>query len=191
MTDGPFVLRVDGPFSPDRSSWPETPALTMNNDNGIVLALFLNAPNRREIAAVESGKMRFAWVVHGALGFLLFKFGDAPWSDVPYTPHRLTEPFDLEPYPRGTHRRVLAFVVHAKTGTIAAMRAFSWPAYFHNTIVESVRQLEAQPYAQPEADADQAAFYRRYPDGPSLYRLTRDLPAEAKCNGGQREDKPN
>lgn len=186
-----YRYQVGQPFDADRLSWPEGPHLWIDNDGDVRLGLFLTKPSRREIAAIETGKPRFAWTEREYSGYLLFKFGDAPWSDAPFTPTRLTEPFDLDLRPRGTHSRVLVFLVHANTGLIAAMRMFSWPAYFHNTIIKSVRRLETKPYGEPEAAAEQAQFYRDYPDGPSLYRLTWQLSKEAKCEGGQKDDRPN
>jgi len=65
------------------------------------------------------------------------------------------------------------FLIHADTGRIAAMRTFSWPAYFLNHVIASVHQLHSMPYTEPAAHAAQLDFYRRYPDGPSLYRLVK------------------
>ena len=92
--------------------------------------------------------------------------------------------------PRERIRRVVTFLVHADTGRIAAMRMFTWPTYFLNHIIESVHRLDARSYAEPEARAAQHQFYRRHPDGPSLYHHTRTLAPEAVCRGGQRDDQP-
>jgi hypothetical protein len=184
------LYRVGGQFDDERTRWPEGPHLWIDEDL-IRLTIFLTRPSHREITAVESGKARFAWTEQGINGFLLFKYGDSPWNDTPFNPQRLTHPFTLRPMNRGEHIRVSTFLVHADTGRIAAMRMFTWPAYFLNHVAESVHRLQTYPYSEPAAQAAQRGFYRRYPDGPSLYRLVRTLPPEAVCTGGQREDRPH
>jgi hypothetical protein len=189
MMDG-HLYQVGGMFDPDRTRWPEGTHLWMDEEDGIRLAIFFTRPHRREIAAVQTGEARFAWTEQPPNGFLLFQYGDAPWNDAPFNPQRLTTPFDVQPMPRGSHRRVITFLVHADTGRIAAMRMFTWPAYFLNHIIESVHRLDAAAYNEPEARAAQHQFYRRHPDGPSLWRLARTLPPHAACRGGQRDDRP-
>lgn len=189
-SDG-HLYRVGGLFDPDRTSWPDSPHLWMDEDGLIRLAIFLTRPSRREVTAVETGTACFAWTEHDINGFLLFKYGDASWNDTPFNPQRLTTPFTLHPFPRGTHTRMATFLVHADTGRIAAMRLFTWPAYFLNHVIASVRRLENRTYNEAAAHAAQKDFYRRYPDGPSLYRLVRTLPPEALCVGGQRDDQPH
>jgi hypothetical protein len=134
---------------------------------------------------------RFGWTEQDPNGFLLFKYGDSPWNDSPFNPQRLTTAFNLLQIPRGTHSRMTTFLVHADTGCIAAMRTFTLPAYFLNHIIASVHRLQEGPYSESEARAAQQDFYRRYPDGPSLYRLVRTLPSEAICTGGQHRDQPH
>jgi hypothetical protein len=177
-------------FDPDRTNWPQGSHLWLDADGDTRLAIFLTDPSRREISAIESGIARFAWTEQDVNGFLLFKYGDSPWNDAPFNPQRLSEPFAGRQVPRGTHSRTFTFLVHADTGRIAAMRMFTWPAYFLNHVVASVHQLAARPYREAQAHAAQQDFYRRYPDGPSLYRLVRTLPPHARCTGGQRADRP-
>lgn len=183
--------RVGGLFDAERTSWPQGPHLWIDDEDQIRLGIFLSRPSPVEIAAVNTGKARFGWTEQHVNGFLLFKYGDSPWNDAPFNPHRLTTPFTLQPLPRGTHTRVSTFLVHADTGRIAAMRMFTWPAYFLNHVIASIHQLAARPHTAPAARNAQLDFYRRYPDGPSLYRLVRTLPPEAVCLGGQRDDRPH
>jgi hypothetical protein len=185
------LYKVGGLFDTERTSWPQGPHLWLDEDGTVRLAIFLAGPSPREIAAVKTGKARFGWSEQDHIGFLLYKYGDAPWSDAPFNPHRLTTPFSLRPLPRGTHTRMLTFLVHADTGRIAAMRMFTWPAYFLNYVIASVHRLQSRPYSEPAAHSAQQDFYRRYPDGPSLYRLMRTLPMEAVCLGGQPDDRPH
>ena len=185
------LYRVGDMFDPDRTSWPQGSHLWLDSDGDTRLAVFLTNPSRREISAVESGTPRFAWTEQDLNGFLLFKYGDSPWNDAPFNPHRLSEPFAALPIPRGTHSRTFTFLVHADTGRIAAMRMFTWPAYFFNHVVGSVHRLAARNYSDTAAHTAMQDFYRRYPDGPSLYRLVRTLPPQATCTGGQREDRPH
>ena len=189
--DQGHLYRVGDMFDTDRTSWPQGSHLWLDSDGDTRLAIFLTNPERREISAVESGTPRFAWTEQDVNGFLLFKYGDSPWNDAPFNPHRLSEPFTGQPIPRGTHSRTFTFLVHADTGRIAAMRMFTWPAYFLNHVVGSMHRLAARDSSDTAAHTQLQDFYRRYPDGPSLYRLVRTLPPEATCTGGQREDRPH
>ncbi len=187
-----YALHVGGPFSTTRSQWPEGAHLWLDEADGPRLAVFLNNPHPQEVADISSGKARFAWTEHDGNGWLLFKYGICPWQAAPFNPQLLSEPFDMQPYERGTHRRVFSFLVHADTGTIAAMRMFTWPAYFLNHVIAGVRRLDALPgWSNQRAARAQQDFYRTYPDGPALHRLVRTLDMEAICLGGQREDRPH
>ena len=189
MTDR-RLYRVGALFSPDRTTWPQGTHLWMDDD-GVRLAVFLTHPTASETTAIDTGKARFAWTEQGINGFLLFKYGDMPCSDAPFNPQRLATPFALPPISRGAHRPVVTFLVDAGTGHITAIRILTWPAYFLNHVIASVRRLETRSYAELAAQAAQADFYRRYPDGPSLDRLIHTLPPDAHCVGGQREDQAN
>jgi hypothetical protein len=185
------LYRVGGLFDAGRTNWPQGPHLWLDEDSSVRLAIFLTNPSRREIAAVDTGTAHFGWSEQDINGFLLFRYGEAPWSDAPFNPQRLTAPFRLQPMPRGTHTRMSTFLVRADTGRIAAMRMFTWPAYFFNHVVASVHRLQGRPYSEAAAHAAQQDFYLRYPDGPSLYRLVGTLPPEAVCLGGQHDDRPH
>lgn len=182
-------LQVGGPYT-ERVWWPEGVHLWMDS-TGIRVGIFVANPDPREITDVEKGTAQFGWTTTQYNGFLLCKYGQGSWNDAPFNPQRLTEPFDMAPLERGQHRPVYTFLVHADTGIIAAMRMFTWPAYFVSRIVAAVRRLDAAEYGEPEARADQQDFYRRYPNGPSLYRLASTLPAKARCTGGQATDEPD
>ncbi len=145
------LYHVGGMFDPTRTSWPEGTHLWLDNDGDVRLGIFYADPHPAEIAAVHTGTAQFAWTEQQPNGFLLFQYGDSPWNDAPFNPQRLHEPFRAQLRPRGTHSRTATFLVDADTGRIAAMRAFSWPAYFLNHVIESVRRLAAAPYAESEA----------------------------------------
>lgn len=188
MTEPFDVKMVGGLFDPDRDRWPEGAHLWM--DDQVRLAVFLARPHPVEVSAVEGGTPRFGWTEHGQTGYLLFKYGELPWNAAPFDPGRLTEPFDLAPMAPGEHKPVYSFLVNADTGIIRAMRMFTWPGYFVNHVIASVHRLEALPHAEPEARAEMREFYRRHPDGRAMHRLARTLPMEARCQGGQRDDRP-
>ncbi len=189
--DEGHLYRVGALFNPERINWPQGPHLWLDGDGDTRLALFLSNPSRQEIRAVETGTAQFAWTEQAINGFLLFKFGVLPWNDAPFNPQRLDQPFSNQPAPAGTHSRTFTFLVNADTGRIAAMRMFTWPAYFLNHITNSVHRLAAHPYTEAAAEQAQQDFYSRYPDGPSLYHLARTLPPQARCTGGQPEDRPH
>lgn len=185
------LYRVGGLFDPGRTIWPEGSHLWIDNDGDVRLGIFVPDPHRREVTAVQAGASRFAWTEQSHNGFLLFKFGDTPWTDTPFTPHRLSTPFQADLRPRGTHSRMVTTLVNANTGRIAALRMCTWPAYFLNHVIVSVRRLKTRHFYQPDAVAAMQDFYRRHPDGPSLYRLVSTLPPGASCLGGQRDDRPS
>lgn len=188
MSDEIQVFKIGHPFSPDRSRWPVGPHLWMDED-GIRLALFLPDPSPAEIHEVYHGKIRFAWVERQMSGFLVFKIGQMPWADAPFSPGLALRGRTLELMERGLHHPVHLFLVDADSGILRGMRFFTWPAYFVNTVVESVRRIAARPFNNVAALAEQDQLYAQYPNGPSIARLVK-AEALATCLGGQRHDKP-
>lgn len=154
------------------------------------LLLLTIGPIQPEINGVDSGEVRFAWVQRPASGYLLFKYGVNGWTDAPFSPQLASTPLELEPVQDGTHLLVHTFMVDVSTKILVAMRPVSWPGYFINTVRASLRNLTAKQISPRDLVADQNEFYRRYPDPTALDRLVRTLPREARCTGGQREDRP-
>ncbi len=179
------VLSVGEPFDPDRAGeFPEGTQLGL--DGQIRFTMFLSAPKPEEVAAVAVGEIRFAWTEDDFNGYLLYRFGDQPWSNTPFNPQRAGV-VDLVPVPEDTHRTVLVILVDSDTGLVAAMRLVSWPGFFVNTVAASLARLSANPtWTELAAVMAHDAFDSAHPNGMSLRRLTAILPKAAKCVGGQK-----
>ncbi|GAA2470947.1 hypothetical protein Ahu01nite_079620 [Winogradskya humida] len=84
--DEGHLYRVGDLFDADRTSWPQGSHLWLDSDGDTRLAIFLTDTGRREMSAVESGTPCFGWTEQDVNGFLLFKYGDSPWNDDPFSP---------------------------------------------------------------------------------------------------------
>jgi len=190
------TLAVGQRYHPDRGRWDE--ATQYNYRAGAhELVVFMPAPSRREVRAWEAGPWEFGLVVRPELLFLLFKPGDMPWSDAPYSwwqvkrarPEEATAPFEL---PNDTSRALLsAILVDAETGLVRVIKAITFSPAFSRALHAAItEQMAAEAGGAegagpgPGASAYGAAvdrYYRIYPEtDPHL--LAR---AMVRCRGGE------
>jgi hypothetical protein len=176
-------LAVGEPYHPTTRQWPETPHLRLTTD-GCELALFFRSPTPREVAAVQRGKAKFAWIDSEHTAVLAFRFDDGvPWSDTPYTPHREHTDTPAGLPPGDGHLLVVVVLVDAATGIVRAIRAVTWPPRFAGAVRRSLDRLLAAPFSPQAADAALEALYARYPKTAELVRQRADV----VCTGGTPE----
>jgi hypothetical protein len=173
------VLEVGGPYHPNRTTWKETPVLRLGIE-GVELALFFDRPTPAEITAVTHGLDQWGWIDEGGpVGVMCFRFGQGPWADTPYNPHR--EDPALTPgvaaTAPGQHLLITVVLVDASTGIVRALRQVTWPHAFAEAVGASVRRMLAAPADQPAADRALAELYATGTD-------TLAVRAGARCAGG-------
>lgn len=152
-------------------------------EGGHELRLFWNSPSEREILAVRQGEARFALNVHGDVIFLLYRFGDLPWSDAPFSYHLVPDdrkgdiPETGSPESRAL---LLTILVDASTGTIHALRGLSLSPDFTRRLGAAIRRQATAPWPGPAAyNAQVREAYARFPDSANMAKA-----ATARSRGG-------
>lgn len=144
---------------------------------GHELRLLWNDPTENEVAAVRQGPTRFAFVVRGPVIFFLFRFGDMPWSDAPYSVHLVPEDRrgELPENTSADHRALLqVHLVGARSGVVAALRAVSLSPNFTRALETAIRRQAAEPFpGQSAYDAAIAETYRRFPSSAAMAKAAR------------------
>lgn len=173
-------------YHPDRARWDE--ATNYNYRGGRhELLVFMPDPSPRELRAWREGTWQFGLVARPELLFLLFKPGDMPWSDAPYSwwqlqrqrPDEAIPPFEL---PNPTSRALLsAILVDAATGIVRVIKGVTFSPEFSQALHGAISALMAEEVAEIDYSRAVDRYYRIYPEtDPHL--LAR---ATARCTGGE------
>jgi hypothetical protein len=170
------VYTVGELYDPDRpGGWPQTPHLAVIGSTA-ELVLSVNAPTADEVAAVETGRVQFAWVGSDHVGVLAFRFGGFrfgdgfPWCDCPYNPNRQT--VDRPGLLSGT---VFVMLVDADTGILRAIRGLRWPPRFVATVNASIKQMLGTPFSDTAEGHALEYLYGRWPTAADLVRERADV----------------
>lgn len=156
-------LEVGQLYNPSRTSWPETVQYNFYA-NGHDLQLFFAGLTEMEIEEVQTGECEFALDVESGIIFFLCRFGSQPWSDAPYTWHRVPEEQRVLPEPEATSdsRALLqVLLIDASTGILKAIRAVSLSPQFTRALHRAIREQSMAVFNQEKYDADLAILYGR------------------------------
>ena len=96
-------------------------AIDMDNSGFLVYAILKN-PTDKEINNYREGSVQFAMTVREGVIFILMKFGDLPWVDVPYNVNLSLNLTNL-PIPRETQGYAVQIIlVNSVTKIVHALR---------------------------------------------------------------------
>jgi hypothetical protein len=156
------LYKVGELYIPGRTSWPEAGEFNYRGGEH-ELRLFWPNPSPEEVGAVAKGPAQFALFVDGTQIIFLYRFGTQPWSDAPYTWHRVAPAERVEPALLSADERVLLSVilVDAATGLIHVLRAVSLSHEFSRRLHDEIRQQAAAPYNASIYDRHLAQIYGR------------------------------
>jgi len=174
-------IEVGELYHPQRTTWPEL-AQYNYDANGHHLTLFFEAPSTQEKLAVKRGPWRFALYEHGSVLFLCHRSKTSPWSDSPYSWHRVPlERRQVPPVLEGDERAVLGIVlVDAATGVVEAIRSLSWSPDFSTAVHEAIRRQIESPYEPGQHNADINEAYKKHSSVRSMVKA-----AFAQSGGGR------
>jgi hypothetical protein len=176
------MLAVGQPYLPDGQKMPE--GIQYNyRGGGHELLMVLKQPSNREIAAIEKGSAEFALYADAMQIIFFYRFGEAlPWSDAPFTIHRVPEeeriiPARIDgPEP---HALLTVILVQQETGTVLALRATTFSPAFTVVLHTAIRTQAETPYDAATYNR-QSTLYQRYSTTNALLRL-----ATSRTTGGR------
>lgn len=160
-----YSYEVGQLYHPDRTTWGETPQYNYRG-GGHELVLFYGSPTSREIRDVRRGLAQFAFAVEEGVIFFLYRFGEQPWSDAPYSIHLVPEAERTVPPPEATSETRALLNVHlvdADTGLIRANRTLSLSPEFTRGLNASIREQAARPFGVSAHERAIRRVYARYP----------------------------
>ena len=112
--------------------------------SGVLITRFLHQPTAYEIRSQDGGfAMR---LLHGQHTMMfLFRFGDGPWQDSPFSPHRLPVEFQVAPPAPGQGYGWLATIVmvDARTGLVRHVRKLALSQRFSVAILTAFNKLKS------------------------------------------------
>lgn len=185
MSDAPRSLRIGAPYVSGRTSWSDGTSLFSVSPGGYELACFLARPTAREVRAYRAGSVcRFALADHPPVLFLLYQFGDLPWSDSPYSIRLLPPDRQQLPDTAGLadpHALLMVILVDAATGLVRVIRAVTFSPAFTTALHLAIAAQQAAPWPGSDGyDRALADLYRRYPSSDDLLAT-----AIARTEGGR------
>lgn len=164
-------------------SFPHPEAVEYNyHDAGHELRLIWRDPSAREIEAVRRGAARFALYTHRDVVFFLYRFGEMPWSDAPFSWHLVPEGRRRVPERAGPETRALLQVqlIESRSGTVLALRTLTLSPEFTRLLHAAIRRQSEAPWpGRASYDAQLHEAYRRFPTSAQMAKN-----ATARTKGG-------
>jgi hypothetical protein len=177
----PQICVVGEEFNKGVKTWPEATIFDYTA-GGCHLILSYRHPTTRE-KETFSGPARFALVFKYGLIFLLFKFGDMPWQDAPYSYWLVPE--EIRPDPEadlnkpGDRLFLSCFFINAATGVLEEMRAMTVSPAFTTRLLQCVKEQAERPLTIEEQSLAVARINNQYLRPKAMVR-----DALVQCMGG-------
>jgi hypothetical protein len=177
----PQICVVGQEFNKGVTTWLEGTIFDYTA-SGCHLLLSYRNPTTREKDAF-SGPARFALVSKYGLIFLLFKLGDMPWQDAPYSYWLVPE--EIRPDPEadlnkpGNRLFVSCFLINAATGILEEMRAMTFSPQFTTQLLQCVKEQAEHPVTIEEQSVAVARINSQYPTPKAMVK-----DALVQCRGG-------
>lgn len=149
-------------------SWPfETPHGDGSQfdilESGLQLRIFMHAPNAEEAQAARRGRVRFALWEQGDVIFLLYKFGECPWSDSPFSIHAYSPERQWVPeVAPGTRLSVFVTLVDSATRTVQALRMVTLGEETSRVLCQLVQKQASHPMSAAEYHRRAARLQQRW-----------------------------
>lgn len=160
------ILKVGGRY-PIEGSFPREGAEFAFNAGELALRMFLPGPRGSEVKAVCKGEARLALAVEGPAAFLVYRFGEMPWSDAPFNVHLVSEErrrTTLASSDTGEPRNMLQIhFVDSRSLILKAIRVVGLPRVFTDEFEEALQSQVAAGWCGAAAyDTSLAETYQRY-----------------------------
>ncbi|WP_036444748.1 hypothetical protein [Mycobacterium kansasii] len=153
----PLRLRVGEHYDSGVRRWPGQ-ELVLTTGGCVLLVEYVSVTPAR-LSEFQAADAHFAWVDARYNGILCFRFGAAPWTMIPFNPHRDTPPQRVPGLPevaRGGHLAVAVGLAESES-PVLAVRVVEWPHGFVSAVAATVARLAAQPFQSRET-VDESNF---------------------------------
>lgn len=126
----------------------------------------------REVADFSHTDAQVAHVVIDDRLFLLAKFGNISWMDMPFEPAKYSEPLDYSPFPGGTGIPLTVIVFNSSTGMVRHIRMLGLSNPMSNNLHAICADMDKRhrPFDPAAYDADINRIYAEYPSSESMLK---------------------
>lgn len=162
LTPPPFeMFAVGKAYCASRTRWPESMELRIT-PGGLDLVMLFGNPTDAEIEAVGGGRIAMRLLTAPHTMMFLFRCGDGPWMDAPFSVHRLPEAERVCPPDPGEGYGWMAtlILVDARTGIVRSLRPLAMSRRFSCAILNAFERQKALP-ADDAAHVRETAWFRR------------------------------
>lgn len=129
-------------------------------DSGCDLFLFLGSPTNKEIEACKDGKISIGFYRDNEVIIMLFKFGDMPWMDAPYSVHLSKSLTEIKPITDGMGLSLNIILTDGNSGIIKAMRLVGLPTRFSRELSDEIKKQKQIPFKN--FDVELQKIYMKY-----------------------------
>ncbi len=159
------LYKVGALYIPGRTSWPEAGEYNFRSDTH-ELRLFVEGLTAEEVETYRHGRLELGLYVSSGVIFILYRFGNDPWSDAPYSWWLVPEGERSLPegIPTPESWRLLSItVVEATTGIIEVLREVSMSPQFTVALQTAIQMQASKAFDRAVHDKAIALAYRMYP----------------------------
>jgi len=143
-----------------KTRYPEVPKFDFDQAGG-VLYVFFKSPSQAEIDAFRSGAVKLGLFYKDDIIFMLFKFGNLHWIDIPYTCH-LSQPFVFGHLEDDMGYGMTLVFADADTGIVKVLRLIGWPHKMSQLFQSCVSDQQGKPFDHYEYNAKANRIYQNY-----------------------------
>ena len=137
-----MFIEVGKLYQEGKAMWAEGIKVDFENSGGQLYIVF-NNPTKQEIEEIRKEDCKIGIFEKNEVIFLLFKFGDMEWMDVPYTVH-LSKGLVLEKIQPGMGYAITILLINSANGILEAIRLVSMPTKISQLFYDAVQRQRIQ-----------------------------------------------
>ena len=159
----PHLIEVGQPLDPNNSNWPHGLQFNIRNAACELLVIYPNI-TPQEVHDFRTGTAQFGLYETDQVIFLSIKFGSQPYSDAPFSIHRVNEAERKIPtLPANPNERLTLTVITLDgNGIVHGIRFMTFSPAFSVKLIEAIKRQAAEPYNARRHDSMVNLTYASY-----------------------------
>lgn len=115
-------------------------------DGGCDLFIYFNNPSNDEIESIKTGNFKTGYYSENNAIFMLFKFGNTPWMDAPYSVHLSKNLTEFQLFDGGQGIALHVYLIDASTGILKAIRLIGLKTRFSIQLIEAIEKQKKMTF---------------------------------------------
>lgn len=138
-------IEVGQLFKKDVTKYPEGARFDIT-DGGCNLCIYFSNPSDSEIKNIKEDRFKAGYYAEENAIFMLFKFGNLPWIDAPYSVHLSKSLTGFQLFDGWEGLALNIYLVDAATGILKAMRLIGLKTRFSIHIIDAVEKQKKMSF---------------------------------------------